>query len=953
MNTLTALLATYQYARMKGAGHLCRNEPEFRAYNVLVVGELKAAHLTGEKADSVARSPEVSFAIKALTTRMTGNHARFFRMLREAPYLMACLMAKYVKEIRINALRLMYVTRLKSYPPPAPGEPRRVPVSSSELVQMLCFVDEEELFAYVQKEERHWLTASPDEHVVYVMRYSSPPDDAAQQQQQQQQAMGDGDGDDGDGSQPTAPFRKPGISKEVLKTFPFLRFIEAKARGVPAKRLTRGEEGRFVPAVQDSLRLGPPRTVLPPSPRLPVAQQAPPSPLVKPQAPASPLQPPLASLPSTPSPLAAPPAAVPLTPFSLAPASAPPAPSQQDQGQAPAATTVAVVPDDSTLQQSKLRRKREEEEQKAQREAAEARKAERQKAEEERRDSCKLAQVASLALLPLWLNIAASAAPAAASRMRAINMERSYYLRVMDTLQGVYERHLHPDRLAKRRALAQWRDVTELRQAQASAVVLLNACLQRMSVQCAKRRALETWRGALVQVHGLEEQSRARLARDLRRQSVPPSLRDQHHDDDDDDDMMDVPPRLPSPSAARRTREEVEGARRQGLDVPAVVAPLLSARHVQHFLQLSDPQRDDRPPTTAAWKLLVSGSSSDSSCLAYTCAALRQHLEDADLRRAGLLWRAVHPLRLEGVYLQHLALCIRQLPAPEDQAPSQVQGAAALLHVLSDECGSKDYWKRERRALEKRLSGLPSQLPVLLVVPGPVYDHACSSLLTPLDARQLVGKKLGLASWAAGKQQPLVFEAIVLSDVLAGGCTEQEEAEAMASLASGLQWLADLSPPNPAVLRVSLVRAVQSAVERHVWHSPAMQGRVLGQVRPQQCIDAVNAALDEVWHTYFVTHAASPHTCSWPVPEFAVPQEEEGGGEVRGALWMDEKRCVSRALPLDWHDEERTAVAENLLAVLRLPDDPLGDQQPIHDAWDWIDHYLKVSGCHSLTTLGW
>jgi SAC3/GANP family len=51
--------------------------------------------------------------VSILACRETGNYARFFRILRQAPYLLACLMTKYVRQMRDIALDTIHDVLVK------------------------------------------------------------------------------------------------------------------------------------------------------------------------------------------------------------------------------------------------------------------------------------------------------------------------------------------------------------------------------------------------------------------------------------------------------------------------------------------------------------------------------------------------------------------------------------------------------------------------------------------------------------------------------------------------------------------------------------------------------------------------------------------------------------------------------------------------------------------------
>ncbi|XP_075550896.1 germinal-center associated nuclear protein-like isoform X2 [Dermacentor variabilis] len=100
-------------------GLRCPNEPEFRAYDVLL-------HLTeGDTIRQVQKLPawvrwsaEVKRAVAAFAALNSNNYVRFFRVAAQAPYLAACLLHRYFGQVRLRALQ----TFLKAFCQPNHSE---------------------------------------------------------------------------------------------------------------------------------------------------------------------------------------------------------------------------------------------------------------------------------------------------------------------------------------------------------------------------------------------------------------------------------------------------------------------------------------------------------------------------------------------------------------------------------------------------------------------------------------------------------------------------------------------------------------------------------------------------------------------------------------------------------------------------------------------------------------
>lgn len=97
----------------------CPNEPEFRAYDVLL-------HLTeGDTIRQVQKLPacvrwsaEVKRAVAAFAALNSNNYVRFFRVAAQAPYLAACLLHRYFGQVRLRAFQ----TFLKAFCQPNHSE---------------------------------------------------------------------------------------------------------------------------------------------------------------------------------------------------------------------------------------------------------------------------------------------------------------------------------------------------------------------------------------------------------------------------------------------------------------------------------------------------------------------------------------------------------------------------------------------------------------------------------------------------------------------------------------------------------------------------------------------------------------------------------------------------------------------------------------------------------------
>lgn len=96
------------YQDLSLQGITCANEAEFRSYDILlnlsdsdILREIK--HLRREIRDS----NEVRFVVSAHFAMTSNNFPLFFKLVRQANYLQACLMHRYFTQVRVNAIKLL------------------------------------------------------------------------------------------------------------------------------------------------------------------------------------------------------------------------------------------------------------------------------------------------------------------------------------------------------------------------------------------------------------------------------------------------------------------------------------------------------------------------------------------------------------------------------------------------------------------------------------------------------------------------------------------------------------------------------------------------------------------------------------------------------------------------------------------------------------------------------
>lgn len=121
------------YEDLRQEGIECANEPEFRAYFVLTHIEGDVLAYCTQMTNKALNSKEVQFVLKIWISLQENNYYQFYRLVREADYLTACLMHKLFTQVRKGALRVINKTFAKEEP-----------YSLDDLVELLCFEDKEE-----------------------------------------------------------------------------------------------------------------------------------------------------------------------------------------------------------------------------------------------------------------------------------------------------------------------------------------------------------------------------------------------------------------------------------------------------------------------------------------------------------------------------------------------------------------------------------------------------------------------------------------------------------------------------------------------------------------------------------------------------------------------------------------------------------------------------------------
>ena len=93
----------------------CPNEPEFRAYDVLLkLNDGDTLQSIETLPHWVRSSPDIRFALTVYSSLNTNNYVKFFKLVRQSTLLQGCLLLRYFDQVRIKGL----FTIVKSYAGP-------------------------------------------------------------------------------------------------------------------------------------------------------------------------------------------------------------------------------------------------------------------------------------------------------------------------------------------------------------------------------------------------------------------------------------------------------------------------------------------------------------------------------------------------------------------------------------------------------------------------------------------------------------------------------------------------------------------------------------------------------------------------------------------------------------------------------------------------------------------
>ena len=113
---LTKCLRTlkHMYHDLEVSGVLCPRETEFRAYDILMnLNEGDTLREIQTLSEEIQKDPQVLFALKCFKAVNSNNYVLFFKLVKKASYLEACILKRYFYQVRKKAVQ----TILSAYVP--------------------------------------------------------------------------------------------------------------------------------------------------------------------------------------------------------------------------------------------------------------------------------------------------------------------------------------------------------------------------------------------------------------------------------------------------------------------------------------------------------------------------------------------------------------------------------------------------------------------------------------------------------------------------------------------------------------------------------------------------------------------------------------------------------------------------------------------------------------------
>lgn len=154
VKSIQSLKDFYYDLSLKGVA--CPNEAEFRGYDILLnLGNNDVLRGVSRLRQSVRNSEEIKFAIRVHAAFSNNNYVKFFKLLKEATFLNACVMHRYFGVMRFHAFRLLRKAFTHSN--------QQEGFAKEYMFDQLCFDDEEEFDEFCGKVE-----VGTDDYNIYL-----------------------------------------------------------------------------------------------------------------------------------------------------------------------------------------------------------------------------------------------------------------------------------------------------------------------------------------------------------------------------------------------------------------------------------------------------------------------------------------------------------------------------------------------------------------------------------------------------------------------------------------------------------------------------------------------------------------------------------------------------------------------------------------------------------------
>lgn len=133
----------YMYHDLRVKEISCKNEPEFRAYIILL--NLNNGNFMWDLQrlpNNIQKSSEVQFALDTYSALESNNYYKFFKLVQETTYLNACILLRYFYQVRLKALSVLVKAYCRTASTAYP---------LYELIDALGFEDENEAIYFCEQ----------------------------------------------------------------------------------------------------------------------------------------------------------------------------------------------------------------------------------------------------------------------------------------------------------------------------------------------------------------------------------------------------------------------------------------------------------------------------------------------------------------------------------------------------------------------------------------------------------------------------------------------------------------------------------------------------------------------------------------------------------------------------------------------------------------------------------